>query len=95
MHCSIIFSAYELYADLKSDEATVTQVGQVESPGEMSMAKRFKSAFSHKDVKVHFVGAWYMILSLLVWISMLTSRLQGHCFIHRDCSWKENAPWND
>ncbi len=76
MHCSIICSAYELYADLKSDGATVTQVGQVESPGEMmSMAKRFKSAFSHKDVKVHFVGAWYMMLSLLFWISMLTPRL--------------------
>ena len=72
MHCLIIFSAYELYADLESDKPTVTQVGQVESSGEMSMAKRFKSAFSHKDVKVHFVGAWYMILSLPFRISMLT-----------------------
>ena len=75
MHCLIFFSAYELYADLKSDEPTVTQVGQVDSSGEMSMAKRFKSAFSHKDVKVHFVGAWYTVLSLLVWISMLIPML--------------------
>jgi len=68
VHCLISFSAFELYADLESDEPTVTQVGQVDSPGEMSMAKRFKSAFSHKDVKVHFVGAWCMVHSLLVWM---------------------------
>jgi hypothetical protein len=39
----------------------VTEVGQVESKGQMSMADRFKNAFSHKGVKVHFVGAWYMM----------------------------------
>jgi len=59
VQCLILSSAYELYADPESD-------GQV---GDISMAERFKSTFSHKDVKVHFVGAWYMILSLLVRIS--------------------------
>ena len=68
MQCLILSSAYELYADPESD-------GQVESLGEISMAKRFKNTFSHKDVKVHFVGAWYMILSLLVRISKLTPGL--------------------
>jgi len=28
------------------------------------MAERFKRAFSHKNVKVHFVGAWYVIFYL-------------------------------
>jgi hypothetical protein len=27
----------------------------------VSKAERFKRAFSRKDVKVHFVGAWYVI----------------------------------
>lgn len=56
-----MFSAYELYADSKSDERTATEVGSQEP---MSMAERFKKAFSHKDVRVHFVGAWYVIFSL-------------------------------
>ncbi len=50
-----MLSAYELYVDPKSDELEVTEVGSDET---MSMAERFKSAFSHNDVKVHFVGAW-------------------------------------
>jgi len=33
----------------------------------------------YKDVKVHFVGAWYMILSLLVRISKL---IPGSCQLH-------------
>lgn len=41
--------------DEKSDEPEATQVGSNEK---MSMAERFKGAFSHPDVKVHFVGAW-------------------------------------
>ncbi|KAF8907888.1 quinon protein alcohol dehydrogenase-like superfamily [Gymnopilus junonius] len=53
--------AYELYADLKSDKVSTTQVG---SQKEMSMAERFKSAFCHKDVKVHFVGAWDTVSSI-------------------------------
>ncbi|KAF8901488.1 WD40-repeat-containing domain protein [Gymnopilus junonius] len=57
--------AYELYADPKSDEleVEVTEVG--ESGGEkMSMAERFKRAFSQKGVKVHFVGAWDTVSSI-------------------------------
>jgi len=51
-----MLSAYELYVDPKSDEPEeATQVGSDEK---MSIAERFKGAFSHKDVKVHFVGAW-------------------------------------
>ena len=29
-----------------------------------TMADRFKSAFAHKNVRVHFVGAWYVIPTL-------------------------------
>jgi len=61
----IIFSAFALYADPNSGPK-VTQVGQV--GGEMSMADRFKDTFSRKDVKVHFVGAWYVMSSLLLWM---------------------------
>lgn len=32
------------------------------------MADRFKDAFSHKGVKVHFVGVWCVIPSLLIWM---------------------------
>ena len=28
--------------------------------GSEAMAKRFKDTFSRKDVKVHFLGAWYV-----------------------------------
>ena len=57
----IIFtSAFEIYADPKSEERTTTRVGslQTEQEGLTSRAERFKKAFSYKDVKVHFVGAW-------------------------------------
>jgi uncharacterized protein (DUF2235 family) len=60
----IMSSAYELYAAKSSDDRMVTKVGlsQSDSASQMtSMADRFKSTFSHKDVKVHFVGAWYDI----------------------------------
>ncbi|KAI5991905.1 hypothetical protein EDD15DRAFT_2446701 [Pisolithus albus] len=54
--------AYELYADLASGEM-VKGVGE-EADSEMSMAERFKKAFSYKDVKVHFVGAWDTVSSI-------------------------------
>jgi len=54
----MIFSAYELYADPKSDLRTATRVGS--RTEKMSMAQRFKETFSYEDVKVHFVGAWYV-----------------------------------
>jgi hypothetical protein len=38
----------------ETGELTVTKVGSQEL---MSMAERFKKAFSHKHVQVHFVGA--------------------------------------
>lgn len=43
-------SAFELYVDSENDKG---------------MATHFKSAFSHPDVTVHFVGAWYIIPLLL------------------------------
>ena len=64
-HFYIIFSAYELYVDPKSDEvsSSVTHVGSPQAKQEIptSCAERFKRAFSYKDVRVHFVGAWYVI----------------------------------
>ncbi|RXW16523.1 hypothetical protein EST38_g9336 [Candolleomyces aberdarensis] len=51
--------AYELYADPTSDEKVAPPVGSTSNPEPISMAERFKKAFSHEGVKVHFVGAWY------------------------------------
>ena len=65
---SVTFSAYELYVDPKSDEvsSSVTRVGLPQTKQETftSSAERFKRAFSYKDVRVHFVGAWYVIRTL-------------------------------
>ena len=60
------FSAYELYADPKSDEvsSSLNQVGLPQTKQATTSAERFKQAFSHKDVRVHFVGAWYVIRAL-------------------------------
>ena len=55
------YSAYELYSDSESEERNATQVGFNTEPT-MSAAARFKNAFSYKDVKVHFVGAWYVFI---------------------------------
>ncbi|KAJ2931038.1 hypothetical protein H1R20_g6050, partial [Candolleomyces eurysporus] len=57
--------AYQLYADPNSgkkgySETTVT----VGSEEQVSMAERFKKAFSHPDVRVHFVGAWDTVSSI-------------------------------
>jgi hypothetical protein len=38
----------------------------------MSMAERFKKAFSYKDVTVHFVGVWYVMLKLAFWMAPCT-----------------------
>jgi hypothetical protein len=54
-------SAYDLYTDPSSEESTETGVGSLQ---EMSMAERFKRAFSYKGVRVHFVGAWYVTPAL-------------------------------
>ena len=56
-------SAYELYADLKSGGRPVSNVGSHDTVGQElpTMADRFKKAFSNKNVKVHFVGAWCVI----------------------------------
>ena len=60
----MVFSAYELYIDPRSHLPEVTQVGssQKQDKGTTSMAERFKKAFSYKDVTVHFVGAWCVML---------------------------------
>ena len=66
-------SAYELYADFEADQKTVSLAERLKrvlqlakrevpenppGPKPIPMAERFKQAFSRKDVKVHFVGAW-------------------------------------
>ncbi|KJA23446.1 hypothetical protein HYPSUDRAFT_137751 [Hypholoma sublateritium FD-334 SS-4] len=59
-----LYSAYELYADPKSDSQPATRVGS-QTPEKMSSAsERFKQAFSYKNVKVHFVGAWDTVSSI-------------------------------
>ena len=52
------FSAYELYADPNSGGRPVSNVGTQDTA---TKADRFKKAFSHKKVRVHFVGAWCVI----------------------------------
>ncbi|KDR70482.1 hypothetical protein GALMADRAFT_76143, partial [Galerina marginata CBS 339.88] len=57
--------AYELYRDPKSDELSGSSgVHTVGSPDMTSSAERFKKAFSYKDVRVHFVGAWDTVSSI-------------------------------
>ncbi|KAF4623030.1 hypothetical protein D9613_002376 [Agrocybe pediades] len=57
--------AYELYADPLSGLDQANAVGTSgKNPQKMSKAERFKSAFCHKDVKVHFVGAWDTVSSI-------------------------------
>ncbi|KDR70478.1 hypothetical protein GALMADRAFT_76068 [Galerina marginata CBS 339.88] len=57
--------AYELYRDPKSDEISGSSgVHTVGSPDMTSSAERFKKAFSYKDVRVHFVGAWDTVSSI-------------------------------
>jgi hypothetical protein len=74
-------SAYELYADPKTGRPEADQVESslfkrlkqmlrlakkdTPAPGAISLAERFKRAFSRTDVKVHFVGAWYVIHAIL------------------------------
>ncbi|RXW13019.1 hypothetical protein EST38_g12835 [Candolleomyces aberdarensis] len=54
--------AYELYADPKSDNEEAPQVGSTDK--KVSMAQRFKEAFSRRNVRVHFVGAWDTVSSI-------------------------------
>jgi len=60
----VIFSAYELYRDSGNDSDKAKNPKQVGSQKKISMADRFKNAFSHKGVRVHFVGAWCVISAL-------------------------------
>ena len=46
----------------------------------MSMAERFKKAFSYKDVTVHFVGAWYVIHDLPFWTPRADDKISGTPF---------------
>ncbi|KAF4618319.1 hypothetical protein D9613_011568 [Agrocybe pediades] len=57
--------AYELYADPLSGHDQINAVGTSDKDNKkLSKADRFKSAFCHKDVKVHFVGAWDTVSSI-------------------------------
>ncbi|KIM35805.1 hypothetical protein M413DRAFT_32263 [Hebeloma cylindrosporum] len=59
--------AYELYSDPKSHLHKAAQVGLSQGQEKtMTMAERFKKAFSYKDVTVHFVGAWYVGISYVM-----------------------------
>ena len=61
VHSLDTFSAYELYAEPRSGLRSGGYVGN--QPEETATnADRFKRAFSHPDVKVHFVGAWCVIV---------------------------------
>jgi hypothetical protein len=82
----MIFSAYELYSDLKSHSHKVTRVGSSPKQDEnkMSMTERFKKAFSYKDVTVHFVGAWYVVLKLLFWKRSTFKTLVGINMCYQD-----------
>jgi len=60
-------SAYELYADPataelepEDEDDKYVRIKQSRNTAEerISIAGRFKRTFSHKDVKVHFVGVW-------------------------------------
>ncbi|KAJ2920109.1 hypothetical protein MD484_g249, partial [Candolleomyces efflorescens] len=57
-----IACAYELYRHSDTNPGQMAAVG----PGQatVSKAERFKRAFSRKDVKVHFVGAWDTVSSI-------------------------------
>ena len=86
-------SAYELYSDPESHLHTATQVGSSQTQDtKTTKAERFKKAFSYKDVTVHFVGAWYVVLTLLFStpcaddkILGIPCRLLGSC-VPKTCS---------
>jgi len=63
----MIFSAYELYSKSHSHTATGVGLSRTRDGNKISMAERFKNAFSYKDVTVHFVGAWYVIPNVPFW----------------------------
>ncbi|KAJ2913615.1 hypothetical protein MD484_g6798, partial [Candolleomyces efflorescens] len=56
--------AYELYADPKSDVPEAPAVGSSSTDKWVSMAQRFKEAFSRQGVTVHFVGVWDTVSSI-------------------------------
>jgi hypothetical protein len=70
-----IYSAYELFADLRrrangskktsGDSEEGTSSAEKRERRYEKMAERFKDTFSRKDVKVHFLAAWCISASLL------------------------------
>ncbi|KIK04380.1 hypothetical protein K443DRAFT_4683 [Laccaria amethystina LaAM-08-1] len=59
--------AYELYVNPKSGERPASDVGDTDGQEDnMTMAARFKNAFSNENVKVHFVGAWDTVSSIAI-----------------------------
>jgi hypothetical protein len=78
----MIFSAYEIYCDPHCHLKNVTRVGssQLQDKNKTSMVERFKKAFSHKDVTVHFVGAWYVMLNLLFCTPYVDDGISGILF---------------
>jgi len=56
------------------------------------MAQRFKETFSYDDVRVHFVGAWY-VMAIHDGFALI-ERYQGYHFVYRNCAWYPNASWD-
>ena len=63
VHSLDTFSAYELYAESNDGLPSSNYVGN-QPEHTATNANRFKRAFSHPDVKVHFVGAWCVISNM-------------------------------
>lgn len=92
-------SAYEIYADFKSGSDEPSSRSQTHPSSDpkpsqardsklQSTAERFKNTFS-RDVKVHFVGAWYVVHS---WVTRdCTWASQGHGFINRHLQRQESS----
>ena len=80
----------------------MTGVGSSKTQDEkkMTMAERFKKAFSYKDVKVHFVGAWYVIHKLPFWTLCADEDISGTPFrllelrVERTYSLEQLTGWN-
>lgn len=63
-------SAFELYASVYGDERE-------------KAAKHFKKTFCFKDVHVHFVGSWYVIIICHSHLSNINIQRKGYGVIDR------------
>ena len=47
------------------------------------LCDNFKSILSHKDVQIHFVGAWYVLFSTSGRSGITKVKFKGYCFLGR------------